>query len=139
MAGLDSGQVTTWTSWHRWTAISLLACAFLDDAAACQRALDAAAGTLAELIPVTIPELLWQLKQADCTMGARNGYEQRIRLPVPAFRSLARTKHAQSTHGSSGQQHYGTARRNTHTAIYQGKRIGEAPPGTVRQARAPHC
>ena len=29
VAGLDSGQVTTWTSWHRWTAISLLACAFL--------------------------------------------------------------------------------------------------------------
>jgi hypothetical protein len=24
-ARLDSGQVTTWTSWHRWTAISLLA------------------------------------------------------------------------------------------------------------------
>jgi SRSO17 transposase len=33
-AGLDSGQVTTWTSWHRWTAISLLACAFLAVAAA---------------------------------------------------------------------------------------------------------
>ena len=26
VTGLDSGQVTTWTSWHRWTAISLLAC-----------------------------------------------------------------------------------------------------------------
>ncbi len=39
-AGLDSGQVTTWTSWHRWTAISLLACAFLAVAAAWQRARD---------------------------------------------------------------------------------------------------
>jgi SRSO17 transposase len=35
---LDSGQVTTWTSWHRRTAISLLACAFLAVAAAWQRA-----------------------------------------------------------------------------------------------------
>jgi hypothetical protein len=34
VSGLDSGQVTTWTSWHRWTAISLLACAFLAVAAA---------------------------------------------------------------------------------------------------------
>jgi SRSO17 transposase len=36
VSGLDSGQVTTWTSWHRWTAISLLAYAFLAVAAACQ-------------------------------------------------------------------------------------------------------
>jgi SRSO17 transposase len=38
-SGLDSGQVTTWASWHRPTAISLLAYAFLAVAAACQRAL----------------------------------------------------------------------------------------------------
>ena len=61
MAGLDSGQVTTWTSWHRWTAISLLACAFLAVAAACQRAADGSAAIL-ELIPVTVPELLRQLR-----------------------------------------------------------------------------
>jgi SRSO17 transposase len=61
VTGLDSGQVTTWTSWHRWTAISLLACAFLTVAAACQRALDSAAAIL-ELIPVTVPELLRQLR-----------------------------------------------------------------------------
>jgi SRSO17 transposase len=61
VAGLDSGQVTTWTSWHRWTAISLLAYAFLAVAAACQRALDAGAGLL-QLIPVTVPELLRQLR-----------------------------------------------------------------------------
>ena len=41
---LDSGQVTSWTSWHRWTAISLLAYAFLAVAAAWQRARDAADG-----------------------------------------------------------------------------------------------
>ena len=44
VTGLDSGQVTTWTSWHRWTAISLLAAAFLAVAAAWQRARDGSTG-----------------------------------------------------------------------------------------------
>jgi SRSO17 transposase len=35
---LDCGQVTCWTSWHRWTAFSLLAYAFLTVAATWQRA-----------------------------------------------------------------------------------------------------
>jgi hypothetical protein len=61
VSGLDSGQVTTWTSWYRWTAISLLAYAFLAVAAACQRARDASAAAPG-LIPVTIPELLRQLR-----------------------------------------------------------------------------
>ena len=61
VSGLDSGQVTTWTSWHRWTAVGLLAGAFLAVAAACQRAADSSAGIL-ELIPVTAPELLRQLR-----------------------------------------------------------------------------
>jgi hypothetical protein len=58
VAGLDAGQVTTWTSWHRWTAISLLAAAF---PAACQRAADGDTAIL-ELILVTVPELLRQLR-----------------------------------------------------------------------------
>ena len=61
VSGLDSGQVTTWTSWHRWTAISLLAYAFLAVAAAWQRARDGSTSELG-LIPVTIPELLRQLR-----------------------------------------------------------------------------
>jgi SRSO17 transposase len=61
VARLDSGQVTTWTSWHRWTAISLLAYAFLAVAAAWQRARDRDAGALG-LVPVTVPELLRQLR-----------------------------------------------------------------------------
>ena len=61
VSGLDSGQVTTWTSWHRWTAISLLAYIFLAVAAAFQRARDEDAGILG-LIPVTVPELLRQLR-----------------------------------------------------------------------------
>jgi SRSO17 transposase len=59
--GLDSGQVTTWTSWHRWTAISLLAAAFLAAAAAWQRARDGSTAAL-RLIPITVPELLRQLR-----------------------------------------------------------------------------
>jgi SRSO17 transposase len=61
VSGLDSGQVTTWTSWHRWTAICLLAYIFLAVAAAFQRARDEDPGTLG-LVPVTIPELLRQLR-----------------------------------------------------------------------------
>ncbi len=60
-SGLDSGRVTTRTSWHRWTAISLLAYVFLAVAAAWQRTRDGGAGLL-KLIPVTIPELLRQLR-----------------------------------------------------------------------------
>ena len=54
-------QVTTWTSWHRWTAISLLAYAFLAVSSAWQRTLDGSAASLG-LIPVTVPELLRQLR-----------------------------------------------------------------------------
>jgi SRSO17 transposase len=61
VSGLDSGQVTTWTSWHRWTAICLLAYIFLAVAAAFQRTRDDDAG-IPGLIPVTIPELLRQLR-----------------------------------------------------------------------------
>ena len=61
VTGLDSGQVTTWTSWHRWTAISLLAAAFLAAAAAWQRVRDGSTAALG-LIPVTVPELLRQLR-----------------------------------------------------------------------------
>src|SRR5215472_7956413 len=61
VTGLDSGQVTTWTSWHRWTAVSLLAGAFLAAAAAWQRARDGSTTALG-LIPVTVPELLRQLR-----------------------------------------------------------------------------
>ena len=61
VSGLDSGQVTTWTSWHRWTAISLLAYIFLAVATACQRTRDGSAAVLG-LIPVTVPELQRQLR-----------------------------------------------------------------------------
>jgi SRSO17 transposase len=34
LAGLDDHQVRTWTSWHRWVTLAMLACAFLTIAAA---------------------------------------------------------------------------------------------------------
>jgi SRSO17 transposase len=36
LAALDEHQVRSWTSWHRWTILALLACAFLSVLAAAQ-------------------------------------------------------------------------------------------------------
>jgi SRSO17 transposase len=61
VTGLDSGQVIRWKSWHRWSALCLLAYIYLAVTAACH----AAGTTLApdvELIPLTIPELLRLLR-----------------------------------------------------------------------------
>jgi hypothetical protein len=54
--------VIRWKSWHRWTAICLLAYACLAVAVAMQRRHDAASGPDTGLIPVTIPELLRLLR-----------------------------------------------------------------------------
>jgi SRSO17 transposase len=61
-AGLDKGQVTCWSSWHRWTAICLLAYIFLTVAAALERRRDGAASAAAQMIDVTVPELLRLLR-----------------------------------------------------------------------------
>jgi SRSO17 transposase len=61
-AGLDSGQVIRWRSWHRWTAISLLAYIYLAIAAALQRQHDTSPEQDTGLIPVTVPELLRLLR-----------------------------------------------------------------------------
>ena len=60
--GLDKGQVTCWTSWHRWTALCLLAYIYLTVAVALRRGEDAETDAEAELIPVTVPELLRLLR-----------------------------------------------------------------------------
>jgi SRSO17 transposase len=41
--GLDAGQVIRWRSWHRWTAICLLAYLYLAVAVAVQRQQEASA------------------------------------------------------------------------------------------------
>jgi SRSO17 transposase len=62
VAGLDAGQVIRWTSWHRWTALCLLAYIYLAVAVALQRQHDAGSDWTAGLIPVTVPELLRLLR-----------------------------------------------------------------------------
>jgi hypothetical protein len=61
-AGLDAGQVVRWKSWHRWTAICLLAYIYLTVTAAVQRQHDASSGLGTGLIPITVPELLRLLR-----------------------------------------------------------------------------
>ncbi len=60
--GLDAGQVIRWKSWHRWTAICLLAYIYLAVAVAGQRQHDAGSDLDAGLIPITVPELLRLLR-----------------------------------------------------------------------------
>jgi hypothetical protein len=60
--GLDAGQVIRWKSWHRWTALCLLAYLYLAVAVAVERQRDAGSGLDAGLIPITIPELLRLLR-----------------------------------------------------------------------------
>ncbi len=60
VAGLDSGQVIRWRSWHRWSALCLLACMYLAVAVALDR--DTHPGQEIGLIPVTIPEMLRMLR-----------------------------------------------------------------------------
>ena len=62
IAGLDAGQVIRWKSWHRWTAICLLAYIYLAVAVALQRQQEAGSDLDAGLIPVTVPELLRLLR-----------------------------------------------------------------------------
>ena len=47
-----------WRSWHRWTAVCLLAYLYLAVAVALQRQHEASSSPDAGLIPVTVPELL---------------------------------------------------------------------------------
>jgi SRSO17 transposase len=61
-AGLDSGQVIRWKSWHRWTALCLLAYIYLTVAVALQRQQEASSDLDDGLIPVTVPELLRLLR-----------------------------------------------------------------------------
>jgi SRSO17 transposase len=59
-AGLDKDQVTTWTSWHRWSTAALVAYTFLAVATALERGDPAPAE--AEMIPLSSFELLCLLR-----------------------------------------------------------------------------
>jgi hypothetical protein len=54
--------VIRWKSWHRWTAVCLLAYIYLAVAVAVQRQQEASSDPDAGLIPVTVPELLRLLR-----------------------------------------------------------------------------
>lgn len=60
VAGLDAGQVIRWRSWHRWSALCLLAYIYLA-ITTCRTASTDLAPDL-QLIPLTIPELLRLLR-----------------------------------------------------------------------------
>jgi SRSO17 transposase len=61
-AGLDAGQVIRWKSWHRWTAVCLLAYLYHAGAVTLQRQQETGSDLDAGLIPITIPELLRLLR-----------------------------------------------------------------------------
>jgi SRSO17 transposase len=61
-SGLDKGQVTCWASWHRWTALCLLAYIYLTVTVVLHRKEDAGADAEAEMIAITVPELLRLLR-----------------------------------------------------------------------------
>ncbi len=82
-AGLDAGQVIRWQSWHRWTAVCLLACIYLAVAVALQRQQDAGSDLDARLIPVTVPELLRLLRGIVISPPRR---DRARRLHWPAWR-----------------------------------------------------
>jgi hypothetical protein len=54
LAALDEHQVRTWTSWHRWTILAMLAHAFLAVLTAAERAHDT---VVHKLIPLTCNEI----------------------------------------------------------------------------------
>jgi hypothetical protein len=72
-AGLDAGQVIRWKSWHRWTAVCLLAYLYLAVAVALQREHDAGSGLDAGLIPVSVPELLRLLRASSSRRPGETG------------------------------------------------------------------
>jgi hypothetical protein len=69
LTGLDYGQVTCWSSWMRWSLISLIAASLL--AVALARIRSARLPPAAGLIPLTRPELL-ALLQATVLRAPRH-------------------------------------------------------------------
>ena len=92
MAGLDSGQVIRWKSWHRWTAICLLAYIYLAVAVAVQRQQDAGSDPDADLIPITVPEPLRLMR--DIVIPPRRDRAHRLHWPIWRRRHQHRARQA---------------------------------------------
>jgi SRSO17 transposase len=93
VAGLDAGQVIRWKSWHRWTALCLLACIYLAVAVALQRQQDTASDLAAGLIPVTVPELL-RLLRGTVIPPPRRDLAHRLHWSTWRRRHQHRARHA---------------------------------------------
>ncbi|WP_433354209.1 IS701 family transposase [Microtetraspora malaysiensis] len=61
LTGLDQGQVTGWTSWHRWSLMSMVAYALLAVTASLERGDTTQTGEV-ELVPVSCRELVKLLR-----------------------------------------------------------------------------
>jgi hypothetical protein len=89
LAALDKHQVRTWTSWHRWVTLAMLALAFLTVAALAEHAQPPPPG----LIPLTRNEITRLLAAPP----GRPGNDIRYRLRWSAWRRhhqhTARTCH----------------------------------------------
>ena len=104
-ASLDSGQVIRWRSWHRWTAICLLACIYLAVAAAVHR--DSHAGREIGLIPI--------YHSRAGAAATRHGHPTALPRPGPpsALVTLATPPPVPRPPGSSALEHL----RRHHTMI----------------------
>jgi hypothetical protein len=71
LAALDEHQVRTWTSWHRWTILALLACAFLAVLAAAQPGGDSHDDLLIPLTRHEIRRLLTGLSRQPAAPAAQ--------------------------------------------------------------------
>jgi hypothetical protein len=70
LAGLDEHQVCTWTSWHRWVTLAMLAYAFLAARVSENEA------TEPDMIPLTCNEIRHLLVSA---LVSSAGWEHRVR------------------------------------------------------------
>jgi SRSO17 transposase len=91
--GLDAGQVIRWKSWHRWTAICLLAYLYLAVAVALQRQQEASSDPDTGLIPVTVPELV-RLLRDTVIAPPRRDRAHRLRWSVWRRRHQHRARQA---------------------------------------------
>jgi hypothetical protein len=107
--GLDAGQVIRWKSWHRWTAICLLAYIYLAVTVAAQRQHDAGSDLDAGPIPVTVPELLRQ-SEPSWSRGATVRQPRQARSTTVAPTWPSSTRPTRTTPSCAGRSPPGGAR-----------------------------
>jgi hypothetical protein len=104
--GLDVGRVIRWTSWHRWTAICLLAYLYLAVAVALERSKTPAPTRTPERIPITVPELLRLLRDIVISPPRRDGPTGCTGRPGDAATSTAPAKPTAAGSPAPRQHHH---------------------------------